>query len=226
MNTSRTTLFFVLSLAACLFAGDRAAFLSLGFSPEGQYFAFAQYGEQDGSGFPYAEIYIVDIEKNDFVPGGVIKQLWKDEIDPQAKGLHVLLEMRVAADSLLKAYNIQAQKQGRQIVPVSAAEREQVAWKDENGKPVTVVLRQRSKGDSGLYSSSAAFQLNIHYGEKRGAVVGNFRRFRKYVRRYDIDRVLAARDDRSLVFVIRMTKTGFEGPDIRYMVETFAGDDK
>ncbi len=43
-------------------AGDGAALNVLGFSDDGRYFAFEQYGTQDGSAFPFAEIALVDTQ--------------------------------------------------------------------------------------------------------------------------------------------------------------------
>jgi predicted secreted protein len=53
--------------AALAAAGDQAQFRPLGFSENGQYYAFAQIGIHDGSGFPYAEVAVVDVAKNDLV---------------------------------------------------------------------------------------------------------------------------------------------------------------
>jgi len=51
------------------FAGDRAAFAPLGFSPDGRYFAFEEYGVQDGSGFPFSTIYAIDLPADRWIAG-------------------------------------------------------------------------------------------------------------------------------------------------------------
>lgn len=48
------------------FAGDASTFHSLGFSENGKYYAFAESGVQDGSGFAYANIAVVEVAKNSF----------------------------------------------------------------------------------------------------------------------------------------------------------------
>jgi predicted secreted protein len=64
-NTSVVSLFAaILLLAANCFAGDYATLNVLGFSNDGRYLAFEEYGWQDGSGFPYATIYFIDTAKN------------------------------------------------------------------------------------------------------------------------------------------------------------------
>ena len=55
------------------FAGDAAAFVDLGLSSDGRTYAFGEYGKTDKTFQGYAEIYTVDIEKNDFVEGEVFK---------------------------------------------------------------------------------------------------------------------------------------------------------
>lgn len=49
-----------------VWAGDYAKLQVIGFSRDGKYLAFEEYGRADGSGFPYANVYLVDTEKNAF----------------------------------------------------------------------------------------------------------------------------------------------------------------
>lgn len=60
-------------------AGDFAEFRSLGFSPDGSVYAFEQYGIQDGSGFPYAERYLINVDNDTFVTGTPFKLRIEDE---------------------------------------------------------------------------------------------------------------------------------------------------
>jgi predicted secreted protein len=50
-------------------AGDRAQLDLIGYSEDGRYFAFEEYGIQDGSGFAYSSIYIIDLVKDAWVSG-------------------------------------------------------------------------------------------------------------------------------------------------------------
>jgi predicted secreted protein len=50
-------------------AGDGSALNALGFSPDGRYFAFEQYGEQDGSGALYASITAIEVASDRLVKG-------------------------------------------------------------------------------------------------------------------------------------------------------------
>jgi predicted secreted protein len=50
-------------------AADIASVRPIGFSADGVVFAFEEYGIQDGSGFPYANIYALDLNKDTYLPG-------------------------------------------------------------------------------------------------------------------------------------------------------------
>ena len=52
----------LLTLSICFSAqaGDFAKREIHGFSVDGGLFAFEEYGVQDGSGFPYSNIYVID----------------------------------------------------------------------------------------------------------------------------------------------------------------------
>jgi len=57
-----------LALAWPALAGDRALIELIGYSTDARYFAFEEYGIQDGSGFPYSTIYVIDIAADSWIP--------------------------------------------------------------------------------------------------------------------------------------------------------------
>jgi predicted secreted protein len=67
--------------AAQSFASDVAERQIIGFSANGKYFAFVEYGEQDGSGFPFANLFAINLDKDSWVKGTPIKVLIKDDSD-------------------------------------------------------------------------------------------------------------------------------------------------
>lgn len=71
----------LLGLAACggAQAGDRAGIALLGFSEDGRYFAFEEFGVQDGSGFPYSSIQVIDLATDKWVPGAPFRARIDDE---------------------------------------------------------------------------------------------------------------------------------------------------
>ncbi|WP_185982754.1 DUF2259 domain-containing protein [Aureimonas mangrovi] len=68
-------------LASPAAAGDVATLNSLGFSGDGRVFAFEQYGIQDGSGFPYAEIFFVDLDEDRFLAPSPVRVRLEDNGD-------------------------------------------------------------------------------------------------------------------------------------------------
>ncbi|MFM9904920.1 MAG: DUF2259 domain-containing protein [Pyrinomonadaceae bacterium] len=54
----------VLFFATNTFGGDFASLSFIGFSSNGKYLAFEEYGIQDASGYPYSNIYYIDATKN------------------------------------------------------------------------------------------------------------------------------------------------------------------
>lgn len=60
-------------------AGDFANLNVLGFSSDGNIFAFEQYGVQDGSGFPYADRFYIDTNTDQFISGSPIRVRIEDE---------------------------------------------------------------------------------------------------------------------------------------------------
>lgn len=80
------------SLAVCLslaaapaFAGDRALADFIGFSENGRYFAFEEFGTQDGSGFAYSTIYVIDLSDDTWVPGSPYRYQADDETETLAR---------------------------------------------------------------------------------------------------------------------------------------------
>lgn len=61
------------ALAMPALAGDRAALDVIGYSGDARYFAFEEYGIQDGSGFAYSSIYLIDLSTDSWVVGTPIK---------------------------------------------------------------------------------------------------------------------------------------------------------
>ena len=80
-------------------AADGAAFNAIGYSPDSRLFAFEQYGVQDGSGFPYWDVFIIDLKTNEWVKGSPYRALLESE---QARPAVARDEARAAAAEALK----------------------------------------------------------------------------------------------------------------------------
>jgi predicted secreted protein len=60
-------------LAAPALAADGAQSQAIGYSADGKYFAFEQYGIEDGSGFPFWDIFVLDLAADSWVPGTPVR---------------------------------------------------------------------------------------------------------------------------------------------------------
>ncbi len=105
MPTRRLALLLGLLLPAAAMAGDYADRDILGFSTDGGYFAFEEYGTQDGSGFSYSNIYVIDIDKDRWASGTPVRVLRKDE---SVALTTVRTDARKQGSALLKRYGIVA----------------------------------------------------------------------------------------------------------------------
>lgn len=68
-------------------AGDTAELNILGFSGDSSIFAFEEYGVQDGSGFPYANRFYIDVENDAFLSGTPVRIRIDDESATLAEAL-------------------------------------------------------------------------------------------------------------------------------------------
>lgn len=90
----------LLMLGACVtpaVAGDSAQFDAIGYSEDGRYFAFEQFGIQDGSGFPYSEIFLIDLDTDDFVGGSPFRARIDTEMAELADARSEAVELAGAA---------------------------------------------------------------------------------------------------------------------------------
>jgi len=109
LRTFAAAIFVALATAAA--AGDYAERNVLGFSPDGAYFAFEEYGVQDGSGFPYSNIYVIETATDSWVDGSPIRVLIEGDSPPLSE---TRFEAMDRARPLLQGHQIGAQ--GRTLV--------------------------------------------------------------------------------------------------------------
>jgi len=98
----RVLLSFLIALA--LIPQVRAAvvadFRNLGFSPDGRHFAFMEYGVQDGSGFPFANVFVIDLDRDAWA-GPPVRIVLEKEARDAREAMRVAL--RRAAPTLKRA---------------------------------------------------------------------------------------------------------------------------
>jgi predicted secreted protein len=90
-------------MAAPAVAGDRALIDYIGYSADGRYFAFEEYGVQDGSGFPFSNIFVVDLPNDKWVSGSPYRVRLEGDTDTVGK---VRAEARKQAQPTFDTLNI------------------------------------------------------------------------------------------------------------------------
>lgn len=101
-NILPLVLFLLLAFAPAAFAGDYANLNFIGFSKDGRYLAFEEYGTADGSGYPYANVYFVDVAKNAYA-GKAVQIYIEKETATEAS---VRRQAKIAAAKKLRALGI------------------------------------------------------------------------------------------------------------------------
>lgn len=213
------------------FAGDAAVFADLGFSEDGKTYIFGQYGKQDVTYQAWAEIYTVDIERNDYVKNEVfITKPSKDTLSFSGKKTFEMLKEK--AEWKIQKYNAKP-SQIDQLVYLRSDETknvtDEIVFKDFEGStedfPVFYHIRLvpffEGKGENVL--SSYYIQLEKKDDENKllyKRIVGNPDIKRKGISSYKIIKVLTDKSGKSLVFIIEKTLEDKTGTSIRYMVET------
>lgn len=93
----------LVGLAAPASAGDHALIDVIGYSQDLRYLAFEEFGLQDGSGFAYSSLYVVDLVEDKWVSGTPWRDAGADEDVPLAK---VRGKVAAAASEKLAALDI------------------------------------------------------------------------------------------------------------------------
>lgn len=213
-------------------AGDIAGLEFYGFSKDGKYLAFEQYGINDGSGIPYSEIFFLNVDKNAYASKPLIfddeanRELGLEQVRKKNSLLAQpkLKELGIGGtqDKLLHVVSHSFYDMGVDPHKVSFRTFFQPMLRLEPGlyPPYEITLQERkiNKSCAGL-GSAQIFTVtlrNIHskankvlqkdksLPSSRGCPLG-----------YRIQDVYVYLD--KLVLFVGMFTPGFEGPNMRYL---------
>lgn len=216
----------MLAAATAASAGDVATLVKLGFSPDSATFMFGFYGLDSSNGKPYAELYLVDTRKNDFVPGGVFKGMYGSELKPgwdPAGGFYKLFSDAVPT---ARARRIDHLNQGRLVYLLvdGASGPDTLSFKDfETGAQWEMILKETVEEKAGATVSSFGLQVTLTSADGKKSVVkaGNPSIKRKGVVDYTIREVVVAPDGKTVVALIERLEKSPAGSSVRYMAESF-----
>lgn len=235
-------------LPANIFAGDYATLNFIGFSKDGKYLAFEEYGTQDGSGFPYSNIYFVDVVKNIYAAPPVRKRFDESSMkvfdESKIPGEDAMrLAAKKASAANLRKFRIIEGNTGKLLVArfLTDLNAEKIVPGDENKDQLVKFTDYR---DSSYFENE--YELLLKTSEvkikqcdifeypvlKFDLTLKNVRTETEKILQkdntlpdsrncphyYSIQNVYVY-ENRIAVF-LNLYTTGFEGPDMRYMVVT------
>jgi len=210
-----------------LWAGDTATFVDLGFSSDGKTYMFGQYGLQSGTLRPWADLFIVDVSKNNFVNGGRLSYVHDGPVVAGQDGSGALYRLIAQNASMAERYRINYCFQGQPLfIAINGSEGSGTAvpveFRDfETGANYRASLVSYVEGSGANLKSSFFIKLErtARDGSKKVYTVGNPQIKRSLVASYIIRRVMIAPHDGSMIFLIEMKRQEGGDINIRYMVE-------
>jgi predicted secreted protein len=222
MNRKLMLLAALILASSSLWAGDTAIFVDLGFSADGKAFMFGQYGIQPGTLRPWADLHVVDVASNSYVPGGRINYVHDSAVAAGHDGSGALYRVIARNTALADRYHIGYLRQGHLLYVSLENGDETVEFRDfEKASSFRASLSASGYGQAAGSSFVISLERRGSDGSVRTYTVGNGAVKRPGIVSYRIRRVLASPHNGSLVFVVEMKKLNSDGSaDIRYMVET------
>jgi predicted secreted protein len=219
----------LMALPVLLFSGDLARFINLGFSNDSRYFMFGSYGINEKTSLPYAELYIVDVPSNSFVPNGRIGRDYATNVEPGNDGLGAMFNLYRENQSLISSYGINHLITGRILYLLVDGDipKDQLDFRDfVSKKRYLINLIQSAWGSGKDVQSSFYIEMTVFNADNtsRQSQLGLPFFKRRGVRNYKIKEAVLAPDSKSLVFVIEKAEEDTNGVNIRYMVETIRGN--
>jgi len=220
------TVSLILFSASALLAGDVASFIDMGFSPDGKIYMFGQYGVLSPALKPWAELYVVDVSTNNFVPNGRMSYTQDSPIKAGQDGSGVFYRLVANNSAFTNKYNVNFQNQGLPLY-ISRDENpssngEMIEFRDFlAGKTYKAELIPNREGSG--QNLRSWFYINLESQAQNGQIksytIGNPHIKRQKIESYNINRVLIDPRGESIIFIIEMKRVSDSGYDIRYMVE-------
>lgn len=225
-----------LVLCACLlctvniFAGDAAVFSDIGFSSDGKFYVFGQYGKLDKTFEAWAEIYTVDVAGNVFVKNEVYKTK-----SSSGSGKNAYERLVKNNSSKINKYNCSTKqiplyvRESNTKSPSDAIVFKDFDTSEEVGKDIyyniKLVSSVVSAPQKNNVSCRSSFYINLEKKDSEGNVllskkVGTPDYWRDNITSYRIDKIFTDSSRKSLVFIVEKTLKDERGTSIRYMVET------
>ena len=221
----------VLSFTTILFsfAGDAAAFSDIGFSSDGRTYIFGEYGKIDKKFQAWAEIYTVDIAKNEYVPNEVFITK-PSKATASISGKKAYDDLKAKSDSSIRKYNCTPYNIANLLyVKEGSSVTNDIRFQDFDASSEDkeifyhIKLVPTYKGSGKNVTSKYYISMQMEDGDgkvMKSWKLGNPDYERKGISSYQIERIFTDKTKSALVLVIQKTLEDDSGTSIRYMVET------
>ena len=209
-----------------VWAGDVATFVDKGFSEDGKYYVFGQYGKTDKKFQGWAELYQVDIAANDYTDSGVFKTK-PSAVTADKNGREVFEALEGKSFYYFKDLKCQTANMDHVLYildDVNKTGTDEIVFKDfrsadlENADVYNIKLYPTVSGSGKNCRSS--FYIMLEKKNAEGQIItsrkiGSPNITRKGVTNYKIERIFCDNSEKNLIFVIEKMIEDETGTSIR-----------
>ncbi len=218
-------------------AGNRALAQVIGYSDDARYFAFEEYGEQDGSGFAFSNIYVVDVDADRWVIGTPVRNRAEDYAtsiaDIRARSL-AEVRPRIAdlgidnpADTLALVGDGETDPEAASLTFGLPGFMDPGSLRGRYGLSLEMFPSETAADCSGLMQDTLGFALSISHGGMtytvhRDDTIPRSRSCPLDYRLYGVFQPFQGQDPSRAVVLVSVYPRGFEGPDRRFIAVPLA----
>ncbi|MEO1223118.1 MAG: DUF2259 domain-containing protein [Pseudomonadota bacterium] len=228
-------------------AGDAASLHLIGFSQDDRYFAFVQYGQTDGLGAGYADLFVIDNSDNSWAQGSPVRVLMDEatvhrmEQDGSLDDAATIALDQVLDDGadVLAQYGISGDRPGIILATRTLYDTAPADQLDFAVRPISPVRPSQDALQIGLsqsaydgeveacvfdYDEPMLYTLTLSTGDDQLALSDSDRipASRGCPLGYRLHSVIVSpygTGQTALVVLTAMTQPGFEGPDHRFLAD-------
>ncbi|MCR5063058.1 MAG: DUF2259 domain-containing protein [Treponema sp.] len=217
-----------------LHAGDVASFVDKGFTEDGKYYIFGQYGVTDKKFQGWAEIFQVDIAANDYVDSGVFS-IKPTAVTSGKQGKEVYDSLEVKSFDYYKNLKTEVANPDHILYildDVNKKGTDEIVFKDFRGskdieQPDTYHIQLIPTVTGSGKNVKSSFYIMLEKRDANGKIItskkiGSPDIVRKGVKNYKIERIFCDKSEKNLIFVVEKMLEDDTGISIRYMVEAAA----
>ena len=222
---------FIFATMCMLSAGDVASFVDKGFTEDGKYYVFGQYGVTDKKFQGWAEIYQIDIEKNDYVDAGLFSTK-PSSVTSGKQGREVYDSLEAKSFYYYKDIKTQTANPDHILYildDVNKKGSDEIVFKDFRGsesieKPDTYHIQLFPTVTGSGKNVKSSFYIMLEKKDFEGNIItskkiGSPNIVRKGVTNYKIERIFCDKSEKNLIFIVEKMMEDDTGVSIRYMVE-------